>query len=131
MREGLRKLNAALEAHSEGPYFLGDRFSMVRHRRVLPRLPPPLPLPPLTASCRPTCRQADLAAAPFLHRFRATLPHYRGFDPLGDPALERLRTWLAMCEARESLKSTTLPPEQLIEKYVSYAGDRGPSKLGQ
>lgn len=36
-----------------------------------------------------------------------------------------------MCEARESLKSTTLPPEQLIEKYESYAGDRGPSKLGQ
>lgn len=80
---------------------------------------------------RPPSSQADLAAAPFLHRFRATLPHYRGFDPLAGDDLERLRSWLTACESRESLKSTTLSPQEFIEKYVSYAGDRGQSKMGQ
>lgn len=30
VHEGLRKMNAALEAQSDGPYFLGERFSTVR-----------------------------------------------------------------------------------------------------
>lgn len=94
----MAKVVALFERQSgAGPFFLGEAFSM-----------------------------ADVALAPFFHRFKHTLKHYRGYDLLGDdasrPQLARLRRWLEACEARPSFEATKLTPEQYIAGYESYGG---------
>eukprot|EP00499_Haloplacidia_sp_CaronLabIsolate_P009365 CAMPEP_0196770266 /NCGR_PEP_ID=MMETSP1104-20130614/1047_1 /TAXON_ID=33652 /ORGANISM="Cafeteria sp., Strain Caron Lab Isolate" /LENGTH=235 /DNA_ID=CAMNT_0042140377 /DNA_START=34 /DNA_END=741 /DNA_ORIENTATION=+ len=100
---GLARLNELLEAQGgSGPFLFGEQYTL-----------------------------ADIAVVPFLHRFRFTLKHYRDYDLLGNdetkPGLKRLRAWLAAAEARPSLTSTTLAPEEFVSGYTGYAGDRGAS----
>jgi len=92
---GLKKVLKLLHATSEGPYFLGEQFSL-----------------------------ADVAVLPFLDRFHTTLQHYRDFDVLlrDESGTERLSQWLAAAYKRDSFKKTVQTPEFYINAYTSYAG---------
>ena len=94
LRDGLKAIDNYLTAHgsADGPFLLGERFSM-----------------------------AEAATAPFAQRFAAVLPGLRpGLDPhslLTDNGLTRLADWLqAVCE-RESCVETLPPPEELVANY--------------
>ncbi len=79
----------ALVAKSNGPYFLGETFSF-----------------------------ADIALAPFVDRFRYTLPALRGVDVFANAP--RLRGLMAAIEQRESFKATAQPKEYYVELYKKF-----------
>mmetsp|Transcript_4428 Transcript_4428/g.10296 ORF Transcript_4428/g.10296 Transcript_4428/m.10296 type:complete len:265 (+) Transcript_4428:72-866(+) len=62
---------------------------------------------------------ADIHAAPFLHRFKILLKHYRGYDILAGQ--ERAAALLAAVEALPAFAETALSPEQFIGIYELYA----------
>ena len=78
------------DAASNGPFFLGKELSL-----------------------------ADVALAPFLHRFKVTLGHFgKVTDFLG--STPRLAAMLAAVEALPAFQQTTLPPDEFIKGYASY-----------
>jgi len=94
LRTGLRAIDSYLTSHgnAEGPFLLGERFSL-----------------------------AEAATAPFAQRFAAVLPGLRpDLDPqslMRDDGLTRLASWLeAVCE-RESCVATLPPTEELVTNY--------------
>jgi len=62
---------------------------------------------------------ADVHAAPFLHRFKILLKHWRGYDLLAGQ--DRVAALLAAVEALPAFAETTLTPEQFIGIYELYA----------
>lgn len=97
VQSGLKAVNDIFAAQSEGPYFLGERFSF-----------------------------ADLAIVTFLDRFSATLPYWRGFDPLpeGGKDTDRLLAVYEACKSRPAFKATSQSPEFYEKFYTSYAKER-------
>jgi len=105
----------AAEASKDGPYFLGESFSLVRFCFCLffgfffgwnySR------------ACG--VMQVDLAIVPFIFRFAIGLSHYRGFDPLAID--EKLKRWHDAVVQRPSWKTTTATPEELIQSMAFYA----------
>ena len=92
-------------ASEEGPYFLGEQFSL-----------------------------ADLMLLPMWDQFRFILPHYRGVElvPASEEHAwaPRMRQWAAAVEQRESFKAHRMTEEQYVAAYVGYAGARGASEFG-
>ena len=88
--EGLyRDAAADRDAGNDGPFFLGQNVSM-----------------------------ADVAFAPFLHRFKITLGHFAKVpDFLGHTP--RLAAMLAAVEALPAFQQTTPSPEFFIQGYAS------------
>lgn len=82
----------ALVNESVGPYFLGARFSV-----------------------------ADIAVAPFLDRFSATIPYFTGLPSLLTPAHPRLAACLSACRDRPAFKATAQTPAFYIASYKTYA----------
>jgi glutathione S-transferase len=60
----------------------------------------------------------DITYFPLFQRFCAT-EHYRGFEIPAE--CKRVRGLIAAMGERESVKSTSLPPEELIKHYARYA----------
>lgn len=93
-------------ASSEGPFFLGEAFSLT-----------------------------DVLLAPMWDQFRFILPHYRGVElfPQADsePWAARMHQWAAAVEQRESFKKNRMDKEKYIRGYKGYAGSRGESSFGQ
>lgn len=89
--------HSRLGADRAGPYYLGNTFSA-----------------------------ADIAVAPFLDRFSATLPHYRGFDPLseGGDDVALLRALFEAVKQRPAFKKTSQVPEFYIWAYRGYANPK-------
>ena len=88
----------AFTAYSkDGPFFLGDTFSL-----------------------------ADVALFPFLIRFKDTLPHYRNHEllPEDDADVEPLRKLVAAALERPSVKETTPEAAFFIELYAGYANKK-------
>lgn len=76
--------------------------------------------------------QADVAVVPFLHRFSILLPHYRGFDLLGEGVdADRLRTLLETVRGLKAFQDTTESDDFYIKVYSAYAGERGRSSLSE
>jgi len=90
--EALVQTNKFLEAHSKGPYFLGDQFSI-----------------------------ADIALLPFLERFSVSLKHYRGFDIFAVPNTDRIKLFYEKASARPSFQKTSQPASFYIDIYYHYA----------
>jgi len=84
-----------------GPFFLGDKFSMF-----------------------------EITTFPFILRFSHTLKYWRGYDILEGP-LKNVPAWLEACKNRESNKVTERPGMYYIQGYATYAGGRGRSQPGQ
>mmetsp|Transcript_14489 Transcript_14489/g.28041 ORF Transcript_14489/g.28041 Transcript_14489/m.28041 type:complete len:314 (+) Transcript_14489:46-987(+) len=93
LKSALAKVNSAFEKQSEGPYFLGDRFSL-----------------------------ADLAIAPFIDRLSVVLPHYRSFDPFPADCAEvsRIVRMYEEVKTRPAFQTTAQDPEYYIHAYSSY-----------
>lgn len=93
-------------ANDDGPFFLGEQFSL-----------------------------ADLLLLPMWDQFRFILPHWRGLEliPAGDeqPWAPRMRQWAAAVEQRESHKSNRMTKEEYVKGYGGYAGARGVSEFGK
>lgn len=96
-------------ANPDGPYFLGDQYSL-----------------------------ADLLLQPMWDQFRFTLPHYRGVEmiPTADQAAEypwapRMHAWATAIEQREVFKAIRMDKSAYITGYIGYAGERGVAKFGQ
>jgi len=92
IKEALQKLNKALEAQSQGPYFLGKDLSL-----------------------------ADIALIPFLDRFKTTLKHYRNFDIFSIEKTDRVKTVYETASSRPAFKVTQQTPEFYIQVYSKYA----------
>jgi glutathione S-transferase len=78
----------------DGPYFLGDRFSLV-----------------------------DIALAPFWQRMLWVGGHYFGLEFPKEPEFDRLHKWWEACAERESIKNTLVCKERLIASYSDYNQD--------
>jgi len=93
-------------ANDDGPFFLGEQFSL-----------------------------ADLMLLPMWDQFRYILPHWRGVEliPSGDEHAwaPRMRQWAAAVEQRESFKTHSKGKEVYIPGYAPYAGARGLSEFGK
>lgn len=86
-----RVLAKAMSA--DGPYYLGDRFSLV-----------------------------DVALAPFWQRILWVGGHYFGLKlPDDDNDFQRLAKWWMACSERPSIKKTLVCRERLIASYSDYA----------
>lgn len=75
---------------------------------------------------------ADTSLVPFLDRFSAILPYYRGFNflpPKKDVA--KLRYLLSTSRERKAFRATSQPAEFYIAAYRAYAGERGRSTLSE
>lgn len=80
--KAMQSLNEALKKQSDGPFFLGDQFTL-----------------------------ADISIVPFLQRFSTTLKHYRNFDIFSIPNVERVKKLYDAAMTRPSLKETSQDPE--------------------
>lgn len=96
----LREVSERLAAAGPGPFFLGDRLS-----------------------------QADMAIAPFLDRFEATLGHYRRYEllPRDDPRRARLRAMMDACRERPHFRTTSQAPGFWVKSYKGYGGAPDPA----
>jgi len=99
-RDGLRNADAFLKnSHPDGPFVLGDRFSL-----------------------------AECTVAPFVQRSCAVLPAFTGqngvpkVDPLqlcDDLGLDRIKQWIESVIERPSVVSTGVPTEKMILSTTS------------
>ena len=89
-----RALARAMQCNSKsGPFFWGDRFSMV-----------------------------DVALAPFWQRMIWVGGHYFKLKfPEDDPDFQRLQVWWKACMARPSVRATLVCKPRLIASYSDYA----------
>ena len=90
---------------SEGPYFLGARFSFF-----------------------------DVATLPWFQRLEPVLGTYRDFElpEAGrDAGWDRLRTWFDACVARPTVRRTLADREALVGNYVGYASGKATSKVAR
>ena len=77
-----------------------------------------------------TLSLVDISLAPFLDRFEAALPYYRGYDlfPPSRPRLSSLAEMLAACRTRPAFNETSQTPQFYIAAYRAYASRRGASR---
>lgn len=83
---------------TEGPYFLGQQFSLV-----------------------------DVAFAPFWQRMLWVGGHYIGLEFPDEPEFARIHVWWEACKQRESVKSTLVCKERLVASYDDYHRNVGTS----
>jgi glutathione S-transferase len=83
---------------TEGPYFLGQRFSLV-----------------------------DVAFAPFWQRMLWVGGHYVGLEFPDEPEFDRIHLWWEACKQRESVKNTLVCEERLVSSYADYDRNVGTS----
>jgi glutathione S-transferase len=95
-----RALAAAMD--SGGPFFLGDRFSMV-----------------------------DVAFAPFWQRMLWVGSHYIGLKFPAEPAFDRLHKWWNATSKRPSVAATFVCKERLIASYSDYARNTATSDVAR
>ena len=77
-------------ADSDGPYFLGEAFSI-----------------------------ADLHLYPFIQRMTVTLKHWKGYE-LPSDRFPNLIRWFESCSERESVKLSSMSEEKIIEVYTKF-----------
>ena len=87
-----RTLARAMQCNNSGPFFWGDRFSMV-----------------------------DVALAPFWQRMIWVGGHYCNLQfPDDDPDFQRLQVWWEACRSRPSVRATLVCQPRLIASYSDY-----------
>lgn len=91
---GLREWARAMDP--EGPYFLGEQFSI-----------------------------ADIVLIPHVQRLLSVASHYRGFElpQSSSGEYERLDRWWRACQKRSSVASTVVDRERLIHSYRGYTNN--------
>lgn len=101
MLQGARQFAQAMK--SDGPYFLGARFSYV-----------------------------DVSFAPFWQRIISVGKHYRGIElPTDDPDFDRLDTWWQAVKSRDSVAKTIVCNDRLVASYYGYAANQATSDYAQ
>lgn len=88
--------------HDSGPFFLGDRFSLV-----------------------------DVALAPFWQRFIWVGGHYFGLEFPNDESFARLERWWEATSKRPSVAATIVCKARLIASYVQYANNEATSDFAK
>lgn len=75
---------------SEGPYFLGNQFSI-----------------------------ADIHLFPFIQRMTVTLKHWKGYELSADKFPNTIK-WIQRCSERESVKLSSMSEDRIIEVYSKF-----------
>lgn len=96
----IKRLGAFQDAMSpDGPYFLGQNFSLV-----------------------------DITLLPFGLRF-PILEHFRQFTLPADGSFDRLKQWLEACTSRPGVAATMSSNEKMITNYERYANNTAQTEV--
>mmetsp|Transcript_14852 Transcript_14852/g.18308 ORF Transcript_14852/g.18308 Transcript_14852/m.18308 type:complete len:340 (+) Transcript_14852:2-1021(+) len=101
--EGCKTFSRAMAPATQGPFFMGDRFSYT-----------------------------DVSFAPFFQRILVVGSHYRQISlPQDDADITRLMHWWDACKNRKSIANTLVSSERLISSYSNYAENKATSDFAQ